>query len=274
MVAFDGIAVGAALEAIARSGASHAEPAFIAGTMVFSEDDFSDAATRTLRRAIEGAGLGCLAMSGHMDAGVEDAAERLARRLRFAAGLGARFLITNTAQRPRREAFLRTVATVIPVAEQHGVALAFENPGHGPDDLLRQAGDAAALLAELHSPWVTFNYDVGNALTNSEGAVRPEVDMADALPLARHLHLKDMRAHDGVWSYTALGEGDLDYDTILAQVAAYPELPVCVELPLRQVRRQHASPVRADAAPALDTVREAVERSVRRVRAGLAGVGG
>ena len=110
---------------------------------------------------------------------------------------------------------------------------------------------------------------MGNVLTNSEGAVRPEDDLALALPQARHLHLKDMARQGESWSYRAIGEGELDYDSILRQVATRPELPVCVELPLRQMRARHAAPVRAAAAPAREEVRGMVARSVRRVREGL-----
>ena len=269
LVAFDGHPVPVALEAVARAGASHAEPAFISGTTVFTEEDLGEPGAAALRRMIEAAGLGCVAVSLHMDSGAADATEKLARRIRFAAALGARFAITNTAHRDRRDAFLRTVAGVLPEAERAGVVVAFENPGHGPDDLLRTGADAAALLAEIASPAVTLNYDFGNALTNSEGAVRPESDIAAALPLARHLHLKDMTLDGGRWRYAAVGTGDLDYATLFAHVAARPELPLCVELPLRQVRLRHTAPVRDDAVPPLAAVREAVTESVRRVRAGL-----
>ena len=109
MVAFDGYPMATALDEIARAGASHVEPAFISGTMPFTEDDLSEDAAGVWRRAIAGAGLGCLAVSAHMDCGVPDAAQLLARRLRFAAAAGARYVITNTARRSRRESFLRTV---------------------------------------------------------------------------------------------------------------------------------------------------------------------
>ena len=44
LVAFDGIATATALDTIGASGASHVEPAFIAGTMAFTENDMSAAA--------------------------------------------------------------------------------------------------------------------------------------------------------------------------------------------------------------------------------------
>ena len=147
----------------------------------------------------------------HMDNGAGDAAAKLKRRLRFAGAPGARFVITNTARENRRAAFLRAAHAALHTAERCGVTIAFENPGHGDIDLLRRGTLAAALLRDLGSPWATLNYDSGNVLTNGEGAVRPEADLPGALPLARHLHLRDMAARDGAWVYTAIGQGELDY---------------------------------------------------------------
>ena len=270
LVAFDGHPVELALEAIARAGATRVEPAFIAGTMLFAEDDLSETSGRAMSRLAEAAGLGCVAVSMHMDCGAEDARPRLERRLRYAAGLGAQFLITNTARRDRRDAFLRLIADVLPEAERLDVAFAFENPGHGADDLLRTGADAGTLLAAIGSSHATLNYDVGNTLTNSEGAVRPEADLLLALPIARHMHLKDMTLRNGAWSYSALGDGDLDYHAILRTLASRPDLPVCVELPMRQVRLAHRPPTRAGELLPIPALRDLVTRSVRRVRSGVA----
>ena len=56
LVAFDGIATATALDTIGASGASHVEPAFIAGTMAFTENDMSAAAGAALRVQIAAAG--------------------------------------------------------------------------------------------------------------------------------------------------------------------------------------------------------------------------
>lgn len=56
LVAFDGIATATALDTIGASGASHVEPAFIAGTMAFTENDMSTAAGAALRVQIAAAG--------------------------------------------------------------------------------------------------------------------------------------------------------------------------------------------------------------------------
>lgn len=268
LVAFEGIPVERALETIAASGATHVEPAYIAGTMFFSEEDFSEAAATVLGRAIASTGLGCVAVSAHMDCGAEDAEARLSRRLRFAAMLGARYIITNAAHRDRRDHFLRVAENVLQTADASGVAIAFENPGFGPGDLLREACDAAPLLAALNSAQATLNYDVGNTLTNTEGALRPETDLAAALPLARHFHLKDVRRGPGRWEYAALGDGELDYAAILRLVARAPNVPVCIELPFAQVRRFGAAPERSTPPP-IQTVSDAVRRSVALVCEGL-----
>ena len=152
------------------------------------------------------------------------------------------------------------------MTEEADVDLAFENPGHGPEDLLSRAADAAPLLQTIGSPRVGFNYDVGNALTCSEGGVRPEQDLAVALPLAWHLHLKDMVRQDGRWVYTALGGGAVDYTAVLPQIATRADLPICIELPLRQIRRVGAAPVRGETPPPLSHIRGTLAASVACVR--------
>ncbi len=266
LIAFDGHDLDAALDAIAASGATHAEPAYIDGATDFSEDDLSETAGLTLAARIAAAGLGCVAVSAHINNGADGAATQLIRRLRFARALGAAFLVTNSASADRRDALTRTLAEALPVAEACGVRIALENPGHGPTDLLHAGADAAGLLDAIGSPWVTFNYDVCNVLTCSEGAVSPIADLADGLRRASHLHLKDVTPRDGQWRYTAIGEGSIAYASVLPRIDR--GLPLCLELPLRLVRKAGLGPMRGPVLP-FQIAQAAVEASVKFVRRGF-----
>ena len=270
LVAFDGHPVEAALDAIAASGATHAEPAFIDGTMDFTEDDFTEGAAMALAGRIAAAGLGCLAVSAHMDCGAARAAARLIRRVRFAAALGAGSVITNSARTDRRAALAATLDQALPVAEACGVTIAFENPGHGASDLLATGRNAQSLLASLASPRVAFNYDPGNVLTNGEGAARPEAEFSAALPACARLHVKDMAQVGDHWVYGAIGDGAIGWRAMLAIVPA--SLPVCVELPLRQVRPVGHPPRRGPPTD-LALIRGAVARSMAFMRGELDGYG-
>ena len=111
-----------------------------------------------------------LALSAHIDAGEKDAVERLQRRLGFAARIGTRIVITNSTTLDRRDEFRRNVAELLPVAQECGVVIAFENPGHGTHNLIGSAADGVKLRAEFDSPWIGINYDTGNIFTYSEEA--------------------------------------------------------------------------------------------------------
>jgi sugar phosphate isomerase/epimerase len=266
-VAYDGHPLEAAIEGVAALGLGLVEPAYIRGYMVFGEEDFEAPASAALRRRMRDAGLSAIAVSAHMDQGHEDAPAMLARRIRHTAAIGARICITNSTTIDRRDALLRTLEATHPIAEALDVVIALENPGNGPTNLMRDGAAGARLLAELGMERVRLNYDTANALTCTEGAVRPETDIAAALPLCVNLHLKDARRLQDRWAYAPLGEGEIDYDALLAACAGRPDLPMTVELPLRLVRRFHEEPTRDPAVPTVAAVGEAIARSLRRIGA-------
>ena len=263
--AFDGHGLPCALETLARLGVTHVEPAYIQGYMDFTEDDFDDAHAAALGKRMGGLGIGCVAVSAHIDAGAEEAVAQLSRRLRFAAAIGASFVITNTTTRDRRAAFHRHVTAVLPLAESLGVALAFENPGHGSDTLIGRASDAAAVLGRFGSPWVTLNYDAGNVFTFSAEQVAPQRDVGEALPWARHMHLKDVEASEYGWRFTAIGAGSIDYPALLSRLSA-TSVPLALELPLRLERPGRGPMVRRPEPVPLPVVEAAITRSLEFVR--------
>jgi len=234
--------------------------------MDFDETDLSEAAAADMARRLRAHGLDCLAISSHMDQGAPEAAEDLARRLRFTAALGAEITITNSTSRLRRDALSRVVEACVPLAEALGVTIALENPGHGDDDLMPDGRRGAELVAAFASPWLRLNYDTGNALTHSEGVIRPEDDIVHTLPALCHVHLKDVRRAPTGWRYVAIGDGELDQARIFKTLASRPEIPVAVEIPLRLVRGFAAPPRRDPDLPDLAAISEAVQTSLRTCR--------
>jgi sugar phosphate isomerase/epimerase len=260
-VAYDGYPIDVALDEIAKLGIALVEPAYIKGYMNFEEDDFSDTSATRMRRKCAARGLSSIAISAHMDSGNPDATELLARRLRFAAGIGARFVITNSTTVDRKASFEKTLNANLPLAEELGVIIALENPGHGPTNLMRDGKSGAAVVASFNSPQLRLNYDTSNALTCTEGEVHPETDIDAAMPLACYFHLKDVVRLNGRWRYVAIGSGDLDYDVILAKLKPRPDIPMTLELPLRLKRMFHADPERIPELPPLNDVAEAIRSS-------------
>jgi sugar phosphate isomerase/epimerase len=260
-VAYDGFPLSVAIEEIAGLGLPLIEPAYIRGYMVFEEADFEEPATEALARQLRQSGLSSIAVSAHMDQGHPDAAAMLARRMRHTAGIGARFTITNATTTDKRDALMRVLDANLKLAEDLDVIIALENPGHGSTNLMRDGASGAALIRGIGHPRIRMNYDTSNALTCTEGDMRPETDILAALPETAHLHLKDARAEDGRWSYAALGEGDVDYAPLIAALKTRPELPITVELPLRLLRRFGQDPIRSETVMPLEHINAAILRS-------------
>lgn len=260
---FDGYPMEQAIEEIGLAGARSVEPAYIKGYVSFDESAFSQAGARRLRTILEAAGLPSLAVSAHLDLGAPDALDMLERRIRFAAGIGARFVITNAGAASMQDAIVGVLERVIPVCEASGIVVALENPGHGAGDILGDGRMGAALLARLSSSSVRMNYDAGNIVTYSHGRVPPHADFPAARDWVSHLHLKDILCLPDEWRFTAVGEGAVDYAALWPLLP--PDLPVALELPLRLQRPGRGDPVRMSERRDLETIRSALATSLRHV---------
>jgi sugar phosphate isomerase/epimerase len=260
-VAFDGYDFDVAFREITRLGIDVVEPAYIKGYMDFDETSFSDAAADAMRIKLATYGLSSVAISAHMDMGEADAAEMLARRIRFTAGIGGRFTITNSTSKERQSHFQTVIEKNLPLAAELGVTIALENPGHGATNLMRDGKSGAALVAAFQSPFLQLNYDVGNVLTCTEGQTRPETDILLALPKSCHVHLKDVFRRNARWAYGAIGSGEIDYNLVLGSLDAFPEIPLTIELPLRLRRMFDRDPVRLPELVAIEDIVAAIKTS-------------
>ena len=270
---FDGYSMELAIEEIARAGATYVEPAFIRGYVDFDEGMFTGASASRLRATTETAGLGIKAVSAHLDLSGPDAVEALSRRIGFAAGLDASFLITNAGPMTERAVIRKAIDAVLPRLEQAGIALALENPGHGEGDLLGNAQSGASFIREIGSRHVCLNHDAGNVFTYSREATQPADDIAAVVDAVGHAHLKDIVSRDTGWSFCALGEGSVDYQDYWAMLPA--ALPVSIEMPLRLERPLRRDPQRRNSRVDIPTVRDVLQRSLRFVNlleAGKSGV--
>ncbi|TPL01031.1 MULTISPECIES: sugar phosphate isomerase/epimerase [unclassified Mesorhizobium] len=250
-----------AIEEIAQAGAMHVEPAFIRGYVDFDEGMFTSTNASRLQATAEAAGLGIKAVSAHLDLSGPDAVDALSRRIAFAAGLGASFLITNAGPMTKKAGIRKAIDAVLPRLEQSGVALALENPGHGRGDLLGNARMGASFVREIGSGQVCLNHDAGNVFTYSHEATQPAEDIAAAIDTVGHAHLKDVVSRDAGWAFCTLGDGSVDYLKYWRMLP--PALPVSIEMPLRLERPQHRDPQRRNTPVDIPIVRAALQRSLR-----------
>lgn len=261
---FDGYPLEQAVEEIALAGARAVEPAYIRGYVDFDEDAFSEACAARMRAILEAARLPALAVSAHMDLGLPDALAMLERRVRYAAGIGARLVITNAGSASRRETVLRVLERAIPVCEQSGIVIALENPGHGEGDILGDGRAGAQFMASVASPFVRLNYDAGNVFTYSTERIQPHADFPAVRDHVAHLHLKDVLSTAEGWRFTAIGDGSVDYASLWPLLP--PDLPAALELPLRLQRPGRRDPVRMRRPLDIEVLRKELAASLARVR--------
>ncbi|NHB75390.1 TIM barrel protein [Rhodobacter sp. M37P] len=259
------------LALLAEAGAVAVEPAYIEGYMAFDEDSFRESRAQRLARLIAVSGLTVHAVSAHTDLGSPDSHEKLRRRIGFAAALGARILICNATTADRTQDFRRVVTAVLPDLAAAGLTLALENPGHGSDALIPDGVRGAAVVAAFDSPWVRLNYDIGNALTYGARRASAAEDLRAALPVAAHLHLKDLRDVAGDWVFCPVGQGDVGYGTDVPLAAIPPDVPLGIEHPIRLWRPAHGDPRRREEVPSDSAVVAAVRSSLEWVARSASG---
>lgn len=268
-VVLDGQVFERGLELLAMAGATSVEPACIEGYMPFDEATFTERQGVFLAQKLRNAGLGVQAISAHIDLGGSAGPEKLLRRLDFASAAGARIVITNATTADRTSGMLKTIAAIQPELVTRDMVVALENPGHGANALLPDGARGAAFVASLADPRIRMNYDIGNAETYGARIASAADDLALALPVTAHLHLKDVRTLGKHWQFCALGQGDIGYGTTLAIDKLPEDLPIGIEHPIRLWRPNRGDPQRGTEVPDEATVVAAVREALACVEAGL-----
>ena len=262
--AFDGYPWPQIMDELAGLGVPLVEVAFIRGYIgAFDESDLNPATAAGIVDAMRGAGLTCRAFSGHIDLGQPESEDAILRRLDFAVALGARIVNTNATKRSTEAAFWRTIERAAEAAAERGLVIALENPGDGSGSFLETGRDGAAIVERLDTPAVRLNFDAGNTLTYFDEAVDPRTDIEPALPYLGHLHIKDVMAVNGDWTFTPIGDGAVGYTDILTRLARVaPETPLSLEIPMRLKRPGKQAPRRGDVEEPLDRIRATLKRSL------------
>ncbi|QEL12318.1 sugar phosphate isomerase/epimerase family protein [Kushneria phosphatilytica] len=269
--AWDGYELPEALASMARLGITGVEIAYIRGYVnEFTDSDLNTALARELRHEMARHGQHCRVLSAHIDLGEPGALESFAVRVRFAAELGADYLITNAASRAGSDRFFANADAMADLAREAGVRVCLENPGDGSDNLLDRAADLPAVLERLDRAVFGINYDPGN-LVSHRPALEPVEDALEAVALSDHFHLKAVHRDTEGYRFAPMGQGDIDYVPILAAIAKR-RLPFSLELPFRLRRDSHAQPWKGSAPLALETIEQGVTDSLQWLRAHYPGL--
>jgi sugar phosphate isomerase/epimerase len=187
------------------------------------------------------------------DEGRDRRIDLLRKAIRVAADLGSPAVSFWSGIAPRgaarHECWARLeegVASLLPLAESHGIDLALEPE---PGMFVERIADVVELRRRLGSPdRLRLTVDVGHLRCTEEA--EPAACVLGAAELVANVQIDDMRR--GIHEHLPFGEGEVDFPPVLAALSSIEFTGlVAVELP----RHSHAAP--ALAAASLDFLREA-----------------
>ena len=230
-LAYEGYDLSTALQEIAKIGVSHVELGYTQGwTEGLTEEHFSEASAADINRLLSDLGLSSIALSAHIDLTTEAAVDELKRRIDFGKRLGAKIVNTKVGARSGLKQFEKNIEPIAEYAESVNIVIGLENPSEGTDQIITSGQTGAEVVKRIDSDFIKLNYDFGNAFTYSKGKVDPAFDYKNALPYACYLHLKDMSKIDDGWIFAQIGQGIVNYDTILKELVEENKLlPLSIE---------------------------------------------
>lgn len=271
-IAFDGYDLDTTLTGMAAAGVENVELAYSeAYTAPVSEESFSREAALRVLDSFKANGLNCLCLAAHTDMSQRNSVDKFKLRIDFARNLGARYIVSTAGPAANRDQFLKNICQLGEYAAEAGIIIGLENMGDGRPNIIDSAEPAVDLVKEINLPSVKINYDFANLLPHLGERLRPEEDFKIALPHAGYFHVKDAaKDANGNWYFPAIGNGNIDFKTILPEIAAYPEpIPLSLELSLRISRLPDATPIRAKKEVPLHTINRALSESLRFLKENL-----
>jgi sugar phosphate isomerase/epimerase len=262
--AYDGYDLATAFKEISRAGVDIVEIAFIEGyTDPFTEDYFNDDNAAKIIRLLTEYNLRCQSFSSHVDLSRDGIVAVFKNRMAFAKKLGSKYIVTNAAPLQNKSQFMENIKELGQSAAGLEMVIVLENPGDGKANVMDSGAPAAHLIEEIGQENVKINYDFGNLLSHCFEKLRPEEDYKFVRECAVHYHIKDVASDDSGWYFTEIGQGTIDYQKILKELAVLSEpVPISLEIPLRIRRAPDASPRRASQLVDLAEIRKVMTGSV------------
>jgi sugar phosphate isomerase/epimerase len=206
-----------ALRGLAQAGFENVEIGAVKGFLEHLDpDDLTPRTIGAARDSLERHGLRVVSMSGHAQLHTDEGRDRLRRVLHAGSELGISVLNTFTGDAEtdeERARFVENVRAIADEAAQAGVKLCIETDSN----LMPTAEVGLRILDEIGRPEVGINYDPGNVVYYI--GADPKTDVKHALGRLGHVHLKDKRGGKDVFDFPPLGEGELDVESLLRDLA-------------------------------------------------------
>jgi L-ribulose-5-phosphate 3-epimerase len=207
---------------LAEAGIRYVEvPAFPArqgvrwGLTTFAPELMDGSDVAALKDHLQGLGLEPVTVAALCDVLEPSEAGALQRRIDFARELGASTVIADAGQRIEEpDSWRQTIGRVRSLGEyasDAGVRIALETH----EGATRTGAIARRLLEEIDHPAVGLNYDTANIIYYN-GDVDPATDIRQIADRVLHVHLKDTRGGKGDWQFCTLGQGRVDFPSVIA----------------------------------------------------------
>jgi sugar phosphate isomerase/epimerase len=214
---YHGFDLDTALKGIAKAGFKWVE---LTAVKDYTEHVAPERMTRGDKRKfldkLNAYGLAPMSVSGHSNLASREGIELFKKRIDFAKDIGVGVVNTGPGEVETgdgRRSFFVFIEDIAEYAARAEVVVALETHG----DMMGSGESGAQIVRRIGSPWVRLNYDTGNVIFY--GGVKPELDIAAAIPYLAHVHLKDKKGGVKVWDFPPIGMGEVDFPRIFKILA-------------------------------------------------------
>jgi L-ribulose-5-phosphate 3-epimerase len=210
-----------ALEGIAAAGFKSVELTSVPGWTEHVRRDAEVEELAYVKELLAKHGLEAVSLSGHSDLVSEAGIAEFRKALKIAKKLGIKYVTTSTgghdassagSLEEQRNRFMTNIRPLADEAATVGIEICLETHG----GLLATGEIARKLIQDIGKDNISINYDPGNVIFY--GGVQPEDDIKRSADAVGHMHVKDQIGGQGVWHFPATGTGEVDFETIFAEL--------------------------------------------------------
>lgn len=212
---YHGYSLSAALDGLKAAGFSKVE---LTATKGWTEHVFPTMSFYELvafERKLEKLGISAPALSGHTNLMDPERLEDFKANIELAGFFGCRFIVSSIGEAHLKDRAENTdevvkehLVSLLPLLEKHGLVLVLETHGqHGTARRIKQITDL------VNNARVRICYDTANAIYY--GDVKGTEDLEAAVSDVAYLHIKDKKGERTEWNFPALGEGYVDFPSLL-----------------------------------------------------------
>lgn len=229
---YHGYSLEEAVHGARAAGVRFMEIAAVRGYTEHARADMSDAEIADVLKLVADNDITLVGMCGHANIVTPEGQEQLRENLALAAKLGVTYMVTGTGETHDDDHVIEDDTELVEIlrglaadAAAHGLILAIETHGnnYGTGQSIHE------LLAKVGADNLRINYDTGNVVFY--GNTQPKDDLPTCVDSVVALHLKEKAGEPQEWNFPAIGDGDIDFDSVFRElVSAHNSAPLSIEI--------------------------------------------